>query len=67
MNKIKGSIYMDVVRLQIQAKKFIDGGKYGHAKQMIEKALKQYGHDDSVLHFQCGVANASLGYMLAAE
>ena len=34
---------------------------------MIEKALKMYGHQDPTLHFQCGIANVNLGYLLAAE
>jgi len=40
-----------VKRLQIQAKKFLDASKFEQAKQLIEKALRQYAHDDAVLHF----------------
>eukprot|EP00353_Schmidingerella_taraikaensis_P001579 CAMPEP_0185599582 /NCGR_PEP_ID=MMETSP0434-20130131/82806_1 /TAXON_ID=626734 ORGANISM="Favella taraikaensis, Strain Fe Narragansett Bay" /NCGR_SAMPLE_ID=MMETSP0434 /ASSEMBLY_ACC=CAM_ASM_000379 /LENGTH=213 /DNA_ID=CAMNT_0028229041 /DNA_START=610 /DNA_END=1253 /DNA_ORIENTATION=- len=47
----KTSIYADVKRLQIQAKKFLDASKFEQAKQLIEKALRQYAHDDAVLHF----------------
>ena len=64
---LKGSLYADVKRLQLQAKKFIDGGKYQQVKQMIEKALRDHGHTDAILHFQCGVANVNLGYLLAGE
>ena len=34
---------------------------------MIEKALTLHCHDDPTLHFQCGIANVNLGYLLAGE
>ena len=49
--KKKGSIYADVQRLQVQAKKFLDTNKFEQAKQLIERALREYEHDDAVLHF----------------
>ena len=64
---MKGGVYNDVKKLQLLAKKAIDGNKSQQAKNMIEKALKQYGHQDAILHFQCGVANVNLGYLLAGE
>lgn len=65
--KVKQSLLSDVQRLQVQAKKFIDANKFEQTKTLLEKALRLHGHDDAVIHFQCGIANVNLGYMLAAE
>ena len=48
---LKVNLYADVKRLQIQAKKFLDTAKYDQCKQLIEKALRLYAHDDPILHF----------------
>ena len=34
---------------------------------MLERAIREYQHEDPVLFFLCGMANYSLGYLLNAE
>ena len=51
----------------MQAKKFLDASKFEQCRVMIEKALREHDHQDGIIHFQCGIANVNLGYLLAAE
>lgn len=49
--KPKGSLYADVPRLQVQAKKFLDTSKFEQCRVMIEKALREHDHQDAIIHF----------------
>ena len=54
-------------KLKQFADKALTKKNYENAKNMIEKGLRMHAHDDPTLHFQCGIANFNLGYLLQAE
>ena len=58
---------LDLNKLITQGNRLLAAGKDTQAKDLIERALKQHGFEDATLHFQCGLANMNLGYLLYAQ
>lgn len=58
---------MDLKKMITNGNRLLAAGKNQQAKELLERVLKSSDSQEPIIHFQCGLANLNLGYLIYAQ